>query len=655
MRQAFHTGWEALFWKEWRQQRVAALLLGLFGLLGYLGYSAAFRWEPEGLALMALLVLIAPVLGASAFAADEEAGAAGFTSWLPVARGKAVLVKYLVATGFCLFCLVPPCLVFLLLSVVNPRGNLLDLDWRLALLLIGSAIAVTGALTREGQSGMGTLLFSGVLLGISYYPVQEPRDLLDTIGGAYNGDQTTIVIWIVAHLWLWRAWSRKRTPHRAVWRRLAWPVLLVLAPPLADMATGHAPRILGSYGAYLIRNPLEWDWRGDFAASPAPDGKTIVLTARMSTRNGINPFASWLLDVATGRIRRVGPRLKNCAYTFWRGGPASWSPDGQQVRLYVFVSEPMYRNDDDRFLEHIEELVVEVQGGGGKVVRRRGGFRCHWSDWLGNGTNVDLTPTAWEFTDPATGEVRRCLHEPGGESLERVGRRAWLESAVLTVAFDKDAEGKSWLRVWRSAPELDRTEQRDLPVDPALAAAEFHPQAFSPDGRWLLAVPPSQPPSGTLGLFSLDDGSGRILTPEDGCDLGHPTFTGDSSRLVVPGRRSVQVWNLASERWEAKTPLPESFSEPPAGRGQRQFHIAVSPQPPWRVAVSANDMPGVYLASLADTTLAEVFQVPTPKRQSYRGRRLFWLGNDRLLVELDFPYQLWIVELDGTSPRRLLP
>jgi hypothetical protein len=325
------------------------------------------------------------------------------------------------------------------------------------------------------------------------------------------------------------------------------------------------------------------------------------------------------------------------------------------VRLYVTPSGVSPRGDWDSWLTHIEELMVEVQGGGGKVVRRRGGFRCHWSDWLENGTNVDWTPTAWEFTDPATGEVRRCLHDPGGESLERVGRRAWLESAILMAAFDKDADGKAWLRVWRSAPELGRTEQRDLPVDPALVATGFHPWAISPDGRWLLAMLSSQSSSGMIGLFSLDDGAGRILTPEDGCDLGRPSFTGDGSRLVVPSRRSVQIWNLASERWEAKTPLPESFSEPPAGRGQRQFHVAVSPQPPGRVAVSANDMPGVYLASLADTTLAEVFRVPIPERQSYRGRRLFWLGNDRLLVELDFPYQLWIVELDGTSPRRLLP
>ena len=36
MRKQFHTGWEALVWKEWRQQRLAALLLGLFCLLGYL-------------------------------------------------------------------------------------------------------------------------------------------------------------------------------------------------------------------------------------------------------------------------------------------------------------------------------------------------------------------------------------------------------------------------------------------------------------------------------------------------------------------------------------------------------------------------------------------------------------------------------------------
>ena len=648
MRPAFRTGWEALFWKEWRQQRVAALLLGLFCLLGYLGYSAAFRWEPERTALLTLLALIAPALGANAFAAEEEDRGAGHSSWLPVPRRRTALARYAVATGFAVLCLVPAYLVFLLLGSGRLRAHLPD--WPLALLallLVGSAVAVTGALTGDGLGGMGALLATGALLGLSQF-------LALRNGRSAANWQVLAVPWGVSHLWFWRACCRERADRPAVWRRLAWPALLVLAPALLGAATDNVPRFLGTWRARLLYGPRQWARCGELAASPSPDGKTIVLTGRMDPKDGSSYSTSWLLDADTGKIRRVGPLAGNCVFTIWHDEPASWSPDGRQVRLYITPPEDPPANAWDDWLARMEEVVVEVRAGSSKVTRRRSGFRCHWSAWLGNGTNVDWTPTAWEFADPGMGQLRRCAYSPDEKSDVQLGRRAWVKDAIVMAGLDRTDKDNPQLRIWRSAPELARTQRRDIPVDPAIVG-DRHPWAVSPDGDWLLAIPPTQPASGALGLFALADGTGRLLTPEDGWGPEYPAFTADGSRLVVPSCRSVQVWNLADGRWEAKTALPESFAAPTAGRGERRFRVAISPQPPWRVAVSADDAPGVYLASLADATLTEVFAVPIPEGHGGRGRRPLWLGNERLLVELQYPYELWVVQSDGSDRRRLLP
>ncbi len=112
MNQILGSGWGALVWKEWRQQRLAALLLGLFCLLGYVGYSGFYRWEPEPSALVVLLVLVALCLGTSGFAGETDDQTARFLATLPLPAWQTLTGKYLMVGGLAVLCLGPTLLFY---------------------------------------------------------------------------------------------------------------------------------------------------------------------------------------------------------------------------------------------------------------------------------------------------------------------------------------------------------------------------------------------------------------------------------------------------------------------------------------------------------------------------------------------------------------
>lgn len=644
--------WAMLVWKEWRQQWLVALLLACFSQGSYLVYCRTDRWQGDGTVLLVLVALAGFSLGTSAFTAESDDQTEGFVVRLPIPVWQQLAVKYLFAMVLALLCLVLP------VWAVPPVGA----DWLasfaplpqtprnwalLALAVTSGSVALTGILARLGLGSMGTWL-TAALLGSAVAAASLFATVLsDSALSPYH----VLSGWGVIHLWLARVWFWRRPGRVCVWRAGLWIGLVLLVPVLPGIS-----RIIWQRGTWGLDDYLPGDRDGRhyyMQASPSPDGRTLAIGAQ--AYGGNFPYAgTWLMDVGAGRVRRIGPWWRNCQFSLWED-PASWSPDSSQIR--VLTAPIMERTEDspDEWLAKVRERIYDVRGDRDRLVSRRSGFRCHWSNWLGDGTNTNWTPTAWEFVDPTTGEVQRCLHPAGGDPIGTRGRCAWLESAIVTAAIDREPDGKSWLRVWRSAPELPEAERRDLPADPAFVDNKLHPWVFSNDGQWLVLGPAHDGPQGVMGLVSLADGAGCLLRPPDGCGLGYPFFTADSRLLVVPSEKSLQVWNVTTKQWEAGIALPPFVPPPSLAPRRLRAAIAVSPTPPWRVAVGVESSSSVHLADLAQHTLTEALKTPLPEGRSRWNRRVSWLGNDRLLIEFQYPYSLWIVDADGTSRRQVLP
>jgi hypothetical protein len=656
MNHAFRSTWGALLWKEWRQQWLTFVVLAGLCLTGYLGYckSAGGRPDPTGWVL--LLILASACLGASVFAAEGDDQTAGFLDRLPLAKWLPLVTKYTVAMTLVVLCVLLPTLLRYPDLDEAFCGTRLTVAWQFlnpwgaVALCVSAIVAVAAAFAGSGLGAMGTLLATGAVAAIGVF-------LFQTVGvqlSFFTFDQKlgiqagVFVGWFLPHLWLARTWSRRGTSAK-LWRPVCWAVAAVLAPVLCQAGI--------QVGQRLFLHPARSILLGDATALPSPDGHTVALTAWRSDGPRRGASKTWLMDVDTGRWRRLGPWWRDTRLRAWHDDMSCWSPDGRWVRLHSTSIFTLAGLSDEQWWERIRETIWRVGERGAKPVQawKHPGFAS--TRWLGDGTMTVYAPDAWEFRDLDTGTVKRCLHPAKDAPVD--GRwhnvpKVWLDREISSIYVDEaDDGGQRVCRYWRTAQDLARTERRDISISAALPSGSLYPTP-SKDGRWVLLSTAYSGP-GSLWLVSLVDGDCRRLNPSRAEVIGRPFFTPDSSLLVVQVERGLRVWGLASGRpeLEAGIPLPPLSFCP---IDPNDFSGAISPSPPWRVAVALSWSEAVHVVDLKQHTVGNILiTTPSPEGQQLRGRQVHWLGEDRLLVEYRQPYRLWVVEADGSGSRQVLP
>jgi hypothetical protein len=132
-----------------------------------------------------------------------------------------------------------------------------------------------------------------------------------------------------------------------------------------------------------------------------------------------------------------------------------------------------------------------VTDGDAELIYRQPNAGSFGAGWLGDGLYTTATPTGWEFLDLDTGKVQRCLNAPDDGFVGKCPVAwQWLQSAIVAAQYHENETGKGWLQIGRSAPDLEKVQTRCIPADPAVAKADLHAARISPDGRWLLLLPP---------------------------------------------------------------------------------------------------------------------------------------------------------------------
>jgi hypothetical protein len=646
--------WLALLWKEWRQQRFTALFLGAFCLLGYFAYCRVVGGRPEPTGWVVLLGLASACLGASVFAAESDDRTASFLSSLPLSRWIVVAVKYATSLTLVVPCLLLPALL------LRPRldeafgGTILAEAWQTltplwgTILCMSAIIAVAGALAGSGLGAMPTLFASVGLTAASAV-------LFELMGlklAKFSFDQELgikaglFAAWFLPHLWLVRTWCRRPASARR-WRPMVWAVAVVLGPAIfqAGAMIGERP-LMDSADAIAS---------GNVVAVPSPDGQTVALSlspSRPGPRFGFGKTRAWLLNVDTGTRRRLGPWWRDCWFPSWNGDATCWSPDGRWVRLQSTGMFAPTELSDDEHWDQVRESVWRVARPA--RVWAHAGYVC--TRWLGDGTMTAYAPDAWEFRDLDSGTVRRCLTPPRDTSIDGQWynvQKVWLDREIASVQVSEPgADGRRVCRYWRAAPDLDRTERHDFPLP--IGMPEGYLRAIpSKDAQWTLLADPGGREH-RLWLVSLVTGTCRQLDLP--ARLEHdPFFLPDGSSVVAPCSAAFHLWNMAAEQWDAPIALP-AVELPEHTRYYRtRSKIAVSPVRPWRVAFAPSLSGNVYSVDLAGATVTKALSLAPIENQPFWDVQVSWFGRDRLLVERQGPYQLWVVHADGTEPRQVLP
>jgi hypothetical protein len=226
---------------------------------------------------------------------------------------------------------------------------------------------------------------------------------------------------------------------------------------------------------------------------------------------------------------------------------------------------------------------------------------------------------AWEFRDLASGTVKRCLHPPEDVSLDRQWsevQKIWLDHEIASIHVEEAKEtGGRVCRYWRTAPELPCTERRDLVLPEGMPSGDLYPTP-SMDGKWVF-LSTTLHGGGGAWLLSLADGICSSLGTLPETLRANPSFTPDSRLLVVPGLDSLDVWNVAARQWESRIELPPVTLPDKLSPRQLDSIAAISPAPPWRVALSIESSGSVHVADLAERSVSEVFSTPLPEGYNF--------------------------------------
>jgi hypothetical protein len=661
MNHAFRSTWGALLWKEWRQQRLAALFLCVFSLAGYLGYCRTDKGDPDPTGWLALLLLSALCLAANSFAMEREDRTEAFIVSLPLPRWRLLAVKYPAVLVLAFLSLLPAALL-----LRPPLGTVFMSTWgsevwrvlppAVGILLFATwAVAMVAALASQGFGGIGALV------GTMAFGLAELL-LFRTVGFrsftakgmlAWHYRVGMIACWAMPHLWLLRTWAGRR-PTRPSQRRFGtWGFLFLAVPLLYGAATFLYQRVWMS--------PQQWLREGDACeAIPSPDGRTVAVGVSHPSGCFGHASSTWLLDVDTGAMRRIGPRWRDSRLVTWSWGATCWSPDGAQLHVHTTTAVAFPGADLGVPWPGAQEQTLQVTRVGKTWAEQPLGTAPSGSRWLGDGTRAVFTSKEWEFTDERTGKASRCLHPDRKEPVDGKwwgSRKAWLDHAIAGVLIEEEAQGKRMARYWRSSPELTRAERRDYSLPAAMPPGGYSP-TFSRDGKWLLlegdGITQLQ-----FWLLSLTDGDCRPLPLQQWRRIAYRAafFTPDSQLLVIPGYDRLHTWDVPARSWRPEISLPPSAQarETPEGWTSTPVY-AISPGRPWRVAVGIRRPAAVNVIDLAQRTAIRAFSQHHSQSKGTWIQRMSWLGNDRLLVMFQHPgWELWVGEADGSGSRQVLP
>jgi len=667
MNHVFRSTWGALLWKEWRQQRLAALFLGLFCVIAHFTASTVMESGLEAPEWMALLSIAFGCLGAASFGTESDDRTAEFVSLLPIPARRILNAKYTMAMGLAFSCLLLPSLFLqpdlgVAFDSITPEAMHGAVGRTVASVACASTIiALSGALAGGGLGAMGTFLASLVVFSVS-------AGLFLTVGmrlaSPTFGPQTCILAGVVpsgvlGHVWMIRTWSRRRRT-RSAWRILGGMTLLALSPTLC------AGIVLVAYRWSMfpkIASALNEDMR----AVPSPDGHTIALTSSRYGGPRHGAYRTWLLDVDTGKMRGIAPWWRDSKPPAQYLDGTDWSPDGRFLLTHSNSIFALPSRMQEQVMEPTRETVWELTQDGLQVVQANIPASAPTTRWLGDGTMAVHGSGAWEFTDLGTGEVRRCLYPADGGTPGHSwhdGERFALERGIASIYIEGGSISDSpVLHYWLSSPDLPRTERRRITLPRGMTSRMLSPTP-STDGKWvLLSTPERQAKTFLLGtagtrsfwLVSPVDGSCDLLAELAEAALADPFFTPDSKLLVMPTSRALRIWNVPERRWEPEVPLPAIRQSIGFVICQGVCSFAVSPRRPWRVAMAVGKSEGVYVMDLAEQTSTRAFSGWEQGVGSAAYQEVSWLGGDRLLISLRYPCRLWLSEADGSGSRQLLP
>ena len=184
------------------------------------------------------------------------------------------------------------------------------------------------------------------------------------------------------------------------------------------------------------------------------------------------------------------------------------------------------------------------------------------------------------------------------------------------------------------------------------------PAAVSADGTWLAITDRQRdyPHSRTVYIASMKEHTlSRLTLPSGQEACGRPEFLANQQKLVFLTRRGVAVYELDEDEWQLITPVDtltgwdSRFSPRDKPVGNR---LRISPEGaygavvlrPWRNSWQ-------FYCGVVDFASGEHWAIW--REEDGLPSSMSWLGEGRLLVQTR--ENLWTVNRDGTSKRRLLP
>lgn len=678
----------AMLWKEWRQQWLPFVLLaGLAPLIMLVGG----HWSPfvaAGCASLMVWVAIPLVVGANVFAGEHDQGTDAFLYTLPASAGWFFRAKFLAVGVLSLLGFLP---VLLLSPLLPPCPDKLWLDQPMQWIERGALVSVftTGVVSAVASFRgrvLSTLLVSMVVgavgaawLGfcaafmVNFPPWRWGAACLVMVSGV--GLALVIAGWL---------FSRGQTETfaavaaRGFGAAAGWAVLVAV------------PSAISCVYVWFVMTP------GDYAV-PKPYRPIDVWISDSIPGPGSHPYVAFqcehrrheygLLSLHSGGSERVAflntetekwvwfdrYRMSSVDAAWWDGG---WSPDGRNClvarsRLWVwpfdcvnpgapFEAERPWWGPDRGW------TVWAFRAAEGTSSQLPGPAPEGWfdNDWVFS-RRYSETGGSWTglpFHNVKTGERAVCRSSgPPEERLMRAG--AGVFGMRLAVSEPAAGAGGAQAVVQRYRPDLRQAEET------VLSHPWEHPYllGLAPDGRWFLVgeARDRQKDGQTMWLFRPDQkerpqtwlvqvgtGTVRLLAPPQGSlAIAPPVFIPGADRAAVLLSDGVAVCDLNADRWR-------SFRFPSLGYLDTTSNYPVCGwircAPDGRHAFLQVTSP--YACGVIDLEDGHVW--PWETDTGVDESAVEWLTDKTLLVRLDsglLDDGLWIVNLDGTRVRRLLP
>lgn len=496
----------ALVWKELRQQRWVFLVAALLPV----AMALMVRWFADGDLAVILggltLGLSALLLGANAFAGEEEDRSAEFQRAMPVSRGGVFWVKAGVCCGLIIGVLCADGIAFvgtrwLLWAEGVPRGweQLARRRQEVVQLLLSLPPAffaltmVPAMLASITRRTLLCILLSIVFVLFLVFAVAAPlaftvwdiRSSLPTSGWStvvlvcVTGAVSTLIARL---LWGWRvsALSRGRRVAAgvgvtALFVALAWvPILayyahVTLFAPLSYFDSRHRLefRTMGPRAKWLMLSAFSPMWRsGQSCLLDVESGRTVWpsrLTVSVYAEESASPDNRWyVLCTPKGWLPSVPWRSH--LYFEWAGDP----PEGRYC-WYVFSPETGSRI-------YLNEIWPEMPT---RIELNKPWFRpCGWVD----GRTIALEGSdADVFINVETREVR-CCRQPAELKGKRFTTRGGTptDRGVIVPVPVRDLAAAQPLTLLRFSPDLTEAETISIPVD----LAQPHIYCASREGDW---------------------------------------------------------------------------------------------------------------------------------------------------------------------------